>query len=324
MLKKTILILLALCILAAPVAVYRHFNGKGPVAEVEIPPGVSASKIADILKEDGIIKSKLFFKICLKISGAAPLLRSGSFALNKNTSSIEVIWRLLNDSGAQLHRVTVLEGWRIEEIAEELQRAGIIADKQTFIDAAYLQDAEGYLFPSTYLFPQDMPAEKVVQVMMAEHRAKITPLIQTAIRLGRTNLNEREILALASIVEREALFHDERPKIAAVYLNRIKIGKKLEADPTVQYAIGYSEDEGRHWKKRVLYKDLRHDSPYNTYRYQGLPPGPIANPGISSVQAVLEPQPGFDALYFVADSTGRHIFSVTYNQHVQNIQKIRD
>jgi UPF0755 protein len=286
---------------------------------VEIPAGTPAIKIADILKENGIIQNRLFFKICLKLSGSASMLRSGTFLLSKNTSSIEAIWRLINDSGAMLYRVIIPEGWRIEEIAGELQKNGITADKQSFIDAARTQELEGYLFPSTYMLPKNMKPDALLGLMVSEYKNKVQPLILRA----NTNMSERQVLTIASIVEREAVMHDERPKIAAVYLNRIKIGKRLEADPTVQYALGWNETEKRHWKKGLTYKDLRHDSPYNTYRYGGIPPGPIANPGISSVEAVLYPEPGFDALYFVADNTGRHIFSRTYNEHVRNIKNIR-
>ena len=317
--KKFIFILILLFIIAAPIGVWRHFNNKGDLAQVEIPPGIPAVKIAEILKEQGVIQSPLFFKICLKLSGSAPMLRSGTFLLNKNSSSIEAIWRLINDSGAMLYRVVIPEGWRIEEIAAELERSGIITDRRLFIDAAKIQEAEGYLFPSTYMLPKNMKPEAVIGLMTGEYKNKVQPLIY---RSG-TNMSERQILTIASIVEREAVLHNERPKIAAVYLNRIKIGKRLEADPTVQYALSWNEDEQRHWKKGLTYKDLRHDSPYNTYRYGGIPPGPIASPGYASIEAVLHPEPGFEELYFVADTTGRHVFSKTYNEHVQNIKKIR-
>ncbi|MDR1123273.1 MAG: endolytic transglycosylase MltG [Elusimicrobiota bacterium] len=317
--KKYIFAVILLLLAAVPYGAWRHFNNKGPRTQVEIPAGTPAVKIADILKENGIIQSRLFFKICLKLSGSAPMLRSGTFLLNKNTSSIEAIWRLINDSGAMLYRVIIPEGWRIEEIAGELQKNGITADNQSFIDAAKTQELEGYLFPSTYMLPKNMRPESLLSLMVSEYKNKVQPLILRA----NTNMSERQVLTIASIVEREAVMHDERPKIAAVYLNRIKIGKRLEADPTVQYALGWNAQEQRHWKKGLTLKDLRLDSPYNTYRYGGIPPGPIANPGISSVEAVLHPEPGFDALYFVADNTGRHVFSKTYNEHIQNIKNIR-
>ncbi|MDR0953255.1 MAG: endolytic transglycosylase MltG [Elusimicrobiota bacterium] len=312
-------VIILLLLVAAPVSVYLHYFNKGDTITVEIPEGMPGVKIAELLKDNGIIKSPLWFKICLKLSNSAPLLRSGVFKLNKNTSAEEVIWRLTNDSGAQLFRVVVLEGWRIEEIAEALQKAGIIEQTAPFIQAAKEQEVEGYLFPSTYLLPKNMPPVEIIKVMTGEYKKNIAPVIQAA----NPSLNEIEILTVASIVEREALVDDERPKIAAVYLNRLKIGKRLEADPTVQYALGFNNIEARHWKKGLTLKDLRFDSPYNTYRYRGIPPGPIASPSLSSVKAVLNPEPNFDALYFVADNTGRHIFSKTYDQHVQNIRRIR-
>lgn len=317
--KKLLLLIIILLIIAMPFGIRHHLYNKGEPIKVEIPNGIPAVKIADILKENGVIESTLWFKICLKLSGAANLLRSGTFQLNKNTSSCEVIWRLTNDSGAMLNKVVILEGWRIEEIAEELQRNGIIADVNPFIEMAKLKSAEGFLFPSTYLLPKDMNPEEVIKVMLEEYKKNIAPLIAAS----DTKMTETQILTVASIVEREAVVEDERPKIAAVYLNRIKIGKRLEADPTVQYALGYNLYEKRHWKKGLTLKDLRFDSPYNTYRYGGLPPAPIANPSISSVLAVLNPEPNFEALYFVADNTGRHVFNKTYNQHVQSIRAIR-
>ena len=167
-----------------------------------------------------------------------------------------------------------------------------------------------------------MPPLDILSIMYQEYEKNILPIINS--EENKTGLSEKEIITLASIVEREAVFNDERPKIAAVYLNRLKIGKRLEADPTVQYALGYCEQEQRHWKKGLTTRvDLKYDSPYNTYKYAGLPPGPIASPSVNSVKAVLNPTPDFEALYFVADNTGHHIFSTTYHQHLQTIKEIR-
>lgn len=321
---KRILVILffVLVIASVPAAflTYKYIQAEGEATEVIIPPGVSAGKIADILKENGIIKSTIWFKICLKFSGAASMLRSGEFTLNKNMSTSKAIWRLVSDPGTKDIRVKILEGWRIEEIADELERNGIVSNKYDFIQAAKDRNTEGFLFPSTYLFPKDMRPNDVIDVMLAEYNKNIKPLIDTY----SGNLTEKQLLTMASIVEREAVLDAERPKIAAVYLNRVKIGKKLEADPTVQYALGYNEAEGRHWKKGLTLKDLRVDSPYNTYRYNGIPPGPIANPGVNSVKAVITPAPEFDALYFVADNeTSGHIFSKSYHQHLQSIRAVR-
>ena len=300
----------------------RHYlTHQGAPVTVEIPQGTSPKRIGDILKANGVIKSTLAFRMWLKISGSDKLLRSGTFALHREISSINAIWHLVNDSGAPTYKVTILEGWRLEEIAEELLRQGIITETETFLREAKRIKAEGFLFPSTYKLPKKMDPLEILKVMYQEYEKNILPLLNSP--ENKTNLTEQEIITLASIVEREAVLNDERPKIAAVYLNRLKIGKRLEADPTVQYALGYSEREQRHWKKGLTYADLKYDSPYNTYRYAGLPPAPIASPGINSVKAVLNPEPNFDALYFVADNTNRHIFSKTYHQHLQTIKAIR-
>ncbi|MBQ2312591.1 MAG: endolytic transglycosylase MltG [Elusimicrobiaceae bacterium] len=298
-----------------------YLSHKGAPVTVEIPQGTSPQKIAEILKSKGVIKSTLVFRAWVKISGADKILRSGTFELNKEISSINAIWHLVNDSGTPTYKVTILEGWRLEEIAEELVKQGILTEKETFLREAKRIKAEGFLFPSTYKLPKNMQPLEVLRVMYQEYENNILPIINS--ESNNTNLNEQEIITLASIVEREAVYNDERPKIAAVYLNRLKIGKRLEADPTVQYALGYNENEQRHWKKGLTYSDLKIDSPYNTYKYAGLPPAPIASPSANSVKAVLNPTPDFEALYFVADNTGRHIFSTTYHQHLETIKAIR-
>lgn len=298
-----------------------YLNHEGAPVIVEIPQGATPKEIAEILKSNGVIRSTLMFRICVKMSGADKILRSGTFNLKKEISSIKAIWHLVNDSGTPVYKVTILEGWRVEEIAEELLKQGILTETATFINEAKRIKAEGFLFPSTYKLPKNMPPLDILKVMYQEYEKNILPIINSP--QNKTGLSEQQILTLASIVEREAVYNDERPKIAAVYLNRLKIGKRLEADPTVQYALGYNQNEQRHWKKGLTYADLKFDSPYNTYKYAGLPPAPIASPGINSVKAVLNPTPDFEALYFVADNTGRHVFSTTYHQHLQTIKTIR-
>lgn len=316
---KIALAIIILTLIAVPFGIYHHYYSKGDFVRIEVPQGANADKIASILKEQGIIQSPLWFKICTKISGAGKLLRSGSFLLNKNMSSEEVIWRLTSDPGVELIKVVIPEGWRIEEIARELVKRGIIEQEETFINLAKGQELEGKLFPSTYFFGKNSPVQIVIKTMLEEYEKNILPVIKAI----KTDFTENQILTLASIVEREATYNDERPKIAAVYINRYKIGKRLEADPTVQYALGYIPEEKRFWKGRLLYRDLKIDNPYNTYRYNGLPPRPIANPGLKSVEAILNPEQDFTALYFVADNTGRHIFSDTYHQHINTVKEVR-
>ena len=318
--KKFILLLcVCVCLLAGGCwAVKACFFSKGPLVVVKIEPGQSGSEVAHMLKEKGIIRSELLFKALLRLTSSARDLKAGRFDLRKNTSAFEVINCIKSGKCTHYEKVTCLEGWRSEEIAELLAEKGI-TDARAFLDIVREKNLEGYLFPSTYLFAENTPAQKVVDEMLAQYRKNIAPLF----RKYPTNLTERQVLTVASIVEREAVVHDERPKIAAVYLNRFRIGKRLEADPTVQYALGFNLKENRYWKKGLTYKDLRINSPYNTYRNAGLPPGPICNPSRESVLGVLNPEKNFDALYFVADRGGRHVFSKTFDEHRQNIRRIR-
>lgn len=318
--KKFILLLcLFVCLTAAGMwAVRAYFFSKGPLVVVKIEPGQSGSSVAQMLKEKGIIRSELFFKILLRLTSSARDLKAGRFDLRENTSAFEVINCIKSGKCTHYEKVTFLEGWRSEEIAEVLAEKGI-TDARAFLDIVRRNDLEGYLFPSTYLFAENTPAQKVVDEMLAQYKKNIAPLFKKY----KTNLTEKQVLTVASIVEREAIVHDERPKIAAVYLNRYRIGKRLEADPTVQYALGFNLKENRYWKKGLTYKDLKISSPYNTYRNAGLPPGPICNPSRESVLGVLNPEPNFDALYFVADSGGRHVFSKTFDEHRRHIKRIR-
>ncbi len=318
--KKLIIALLILIVLlaAGTWAAKVYFFSKAEVVTVRIYPGQTGREVAHLLKQKGIIRSELLFKFLLRITASAADLKAGRFDLRKNSSDLEVINCIKTGQCTHYEKVTFLEGWRSEEMAEALSANGI-TDGHAFLNIVRAQNLEGKLFPSTYLFADNTPAQKVVDEMVGQYKKNILPLFKKY----NTNLTENQVLTLASIVEREAVVHDERPKIAAVYLNRFYMGKRLEADPTVQYALGFALKENRYWKKGLTYKDLKIDSPYNTYRNEGLPPGPICNPGVKSVEAVLSPQPDFDALFFVADNTGRHVFSRTFDEHKRHIKRIR-
>ena len=295
-----------------------HFFSKGNPLVFEITPGQTVSQIAQNLKDKHIIKSRNWFKIMVRLSSSARDLKAGKYDLRTNMPSESVLNCIKSGSCLHLTKVTTLEGWRSEEIAEMLAENNI-TNPQAFLDIVRKRDLEGKLFPSTYRFAENTPAWAVVDAMINHYNKQVKPLLKQY----KGTLSEKEILTVASIVEREAIYHDERPKIAAVYLNRLKIGKRLEADPTVQYALGFNFRENRYWKKGLTYKDLRDKSPYNTYRYNGLPPGPIANPSYESIKAVIYPEQDFDAIYFVADNTGRHDFSKTYNEHTKKKNKYK-
>ena len=318
--KKIIFIsLLLLAFLTAGIwAAKVYFFSQGTLVTVQIRPGQTGGEVARLLKEKGVIRSELLFKILMRLSSSHKDLKAGRFDLRKNTPDLAVINCIKTGRCTHYEKITFLEGWRSEEMAEELAVHGI-TDAREFLNLVRAQNLEGKLFPSTYLFADNTPPQKVIDEMLREYQKNIAPLFKKY----KTDLTERQVLTLASIVEREAIMHDERPKIAAVYLNRYYMGKRLEADPTVQYALGFALHENRYWKRGLTYKDLKIDSPYNTYRNAGLPPGPICNPGAKSVEAVLNPQSDFDALYFVADNTGRHVFSKTFHEHKQHIKRIR-
>lgn len=318
--KKLLLLFVVLVLLAGGILwgakVYLFSPGAPTVFTINA--GQSGNSVARELKKKGIIRSELLFKIVLKLTSNDSDLKAGKFDLRKNMSDFEVINCIKSGRCTHYERVTFLEGWRSEEIAERLAEMGI-TDARDFLRIVRQDKLEGKLFPSTYLFAVNTPARAVINKMTEQYHQAVVPLFEKY----PTALTENQVLTLASIVEREAVVHDERPKIAAVYINRFNIGKKLEADPTVQYALGYNLKENRYWKKGLTYNDLKTDSPYNTYRYGGLPPGPICNPGYESIKAVLQPEPNFDALYFVAESEGRHVFSRTYDEHRRHIRRIR-
>ena len=318
---KKLLLFLVVCVVLLAALTWGakvYFFSDGAPVIMTIASGQSGSSVGRQLKKKGIIRSELLFKIVLKLTSSASDLKAGKFDLRKNMSEFEVINCIKSGRCTHYEKVTFLEGWRSEEIAEELAELGI-TNAHEFLRIVRQEKLEGKLFPSTYLFTANMPARAVVNKMLSQYEQATGPLFKTY----PTKLTENQVLTLASIVEREAVVHDERPKIAAVYLNRFNIGKKLEADPTVQYALGFNLRENRYWKKGLTYQDLKIDSPYNTYRYNGLPPGPICNPGYESIRAVLTPEPNFEALYFVAESGGRHVFSRTFDEHRRHIKRIR-
>ncbi|MCS6844698.1 MAG: endolytic transglycosylase MltG, partial [Caldilineales bacterium] len=287
----------------------------------------------------------LLFEAYVRVNGLANRLEAGTYRLSAAMTPIEIAAALQNAQAPSVP-VRVREGWRLEEIADHLSRTGVV-DGNAYRSLAanpsrealgfdlsrytFLQflpagaSLEGFLYPDTYLLPAEgaIPSD-LIQRQFDELEARVMPLYWEAVAQGRTTMELRDVLTLASIVEREAVVDEERPIIAGVFLNRLAQGMRLEADPTVQYALGYQPDTGRWWKSPLAAADLQVDSPYNTYRYGGLPPGPIASPGLASIRAVLEPAQ-HDYLFFVAmpDSSGRHVFSRTFEEHLEAVQRYR-
>ncbi len=279
------------------------FSWPGGQVEVSIPPGSTTPQAASLLKKQGVLRSAWLFRAAARATGIDRRLKPGAYRFRAHMP----LWRLLHllGSGSLEDRVLIPEGFAARQIAERLQAARICAAAD-FIRFVKENRLEGYLFPTTYSFAP-APAAQIAERMRREFKLRVEPEFQRTSPKPRFTLHQ--LLTLASIVEREAARKTEGPLIAAVYFNRLKKRMRLEADPTVQYALGS-------WKKGLTREDLRADSPYNTYLHYGLPPGPICNPGLDAFKAVLHPAET-DAIYFVADHSCGHVFSSTLEEHLR-------
>lgn len=294
----------AAVLLAAAFWIFRA----GTAVEVDIAQGQSAREIGRALQEAGVISSPALFKALAKAARLDGDLKPGVFRLRRPMSSLEALWRLAHDQPVYA-KVVIPEGFSARQVAERLQAQGV-TQAEEFLRYVRTHRLEGYLFPITYHFSRSLAAPETARRMRQEFERVAGPELRN---LSASRLSREQAVILASIVEREAVLAREKPMIAAVYLNRLAGRKPLEADPTIQYALG-------HWKRGLTLKDLKIDSPYNTYVRFGLPPGPICSPGLDSIRAVLAPA-RTDALYFVADNTGGHAFSLTYEEHLQAKEK---
>tara|TARA_Y100001970_G_scaffold208512_1_gene254122 strand:+ start:899 stop:1948 length:1050 start_codon:yes stop_codon:yes gene_type:complete len=293
--------------------------------KISISKGSTLIDVSNQLFDQRIIKNKKSFILAVKTLGYEKDLPAGKFLIEEATTNYCIIKKIVN-SVALSKKMTILEGWSVNDIALELESKFNIK-KDSFLKAVKSRrllrnwkidsnSFEGYLFPDTYLLPEDASPEDVINKMVFEYNNNITPEMRT--RMAEINLSENEVLTLASIIEGEAIFDSERPRISGVYHNRLKKRMRLQADPTIQYII---EDSPR----RLLNKDLKIESPYNTYLNYGLPPGPINNPGIESIKAALYPE-DVDFLFFVARGDGYHTFTRTEKEHNEakkEFQKIR-
>jgi peptidoglycan lytic transglycosylase G len=311
-------------------------NALGPtpvvgVATVTVEDGDGAKHIAEELQEAGVIQSARLFRVLVAFMGIENELQAGDYEFDKGMTTLAVIDRLHNGITAPL-MVTVPEGLRVEEIADLLDEKGAVS-KDDFLAAARADhpesflpegagdnDLQGYLFPATYGFSRTATGGQAVQQMLDAFDELVVAEVQP--QLETTGLTLDQVIALASIVEREAVKPEERPLIASVFLNRMKVGIALQADPTVQFALANDPENVAkygYWKKELSLADLEVDSPYNTYKNSGLPPGPIACPGLDSIEAVLRPA-RTNYLFFVAKDDGSHVFAETLEEHLRNAQ----
>ncbi|MDD5656585.1 MAG: endolytic transglycosylase MltG [Elusimicrobia bacterium] len=276
----------------------------GRAVEVVIPSGQTAAQTAVLLRARGVVRSTRVFCLWARATGLDRRLKPGCYRLRAGMAPWSLAAALA--AGGEGVKIVVPEGFSARQIAERLEGAGV-CPAEDFARLAREGLFEGYFFPTTYFFEPGTEADAVARRMRQEFRRRVEP--EYARVQPRPRLTLHQALTLASIVEREAVRKAEQPMIAAVYLNRMRIRMRLQADPTVQYALGY-------WKKGLTSKDLAAPSPYNTYLHYGLPPGPICSPGLEAFQAVLNPA-ATPALYFVADHSGGHVFSDNAEQHAQ-------
>ncbi|WP_255314357.1 endolytic transglycosylase MltG [Bacillus sp. FJAT-26390] len=337
-----ILSLLGIMILGAGSVAFYVWNSlqptkAGEVQKLEIPSGTSANEVADLLEQQGIIKNSFIFKYYLKLNDQGSRFQAGIYELSPGMDNDAIIAKLnAGDTvAAETIRFTIPEGFTVLQIADKLAAEKLI-DKDKFMELVATQktwgDAEavrsipdtdklhkrleGYLFPETYEMKKESTEEDIIKRMVSELDRKLGELPEGWVDvLEEKKMTLHELLTIASLVEREVVVDEERALVAGVIYNRIADGMKLQIDATVQYSLDKP-------KERLYEKDLLVDSPYNTYKVEGLPPGPIASPSLDSIEAALHPEKT-DYFFYVTkkDGTQTHLFAKTYKEHLRNIEK---
>ncbi len=298
---------------------FRAFDGEAVF--VDVPPGTGPRSIGAKLVAAGVVRDDLTFRVALWLTGRARDLKAGEYRFEAARSAVDVV-TMLADGAIYTRPVTFREGLTIGEMADVYAASGL-GSRDAFVaaagDASLIRDLdpaatdlEGYLFPDTYPVPRQTPATTLVAQMVRGFRAALTP--ELIARAAADGLSVRQVVTLAALVEKETAQDAERPIVAAVYRNRHTIGMGMQADPTVIFAL---QRAGK-WDGNLSRDDLQFDSPYNTYRYGGLPPGPIAAPGRRALEAVVAPAK-VDYLYFVSRNDGTHVFATTLAEHNRNV-----
>lgn len=290
-----------------------------------VKPGTTASEISDHLKRLGVIDSRLRFWWLMKLQGDAQKFKTGTYAFAPHMDEQAVLDKLVSGDTTVV-RFTIPEGFGIKEIAKRLADEGLV-DEQEFLAEAkdfapydYMKKrpneryaAEGYLFPDTYEIHSEVTPEAIMKMMAEDFDTRLTPDLRQ--QAAAKNLSIHDLVTLASLVEKEARYDEDRPIIAQVFFKRLQMGMPLQSDTTLQYLMAGPKED-------VSIEDTKIDSPYNTYQHMGLPPGPIASPGMKSILAVLNPA-STDYLYFVADRQGHNHYSQTYDEHLAIVEQVR-
>lgn len=325
--KKNIFILLIVFIISSSLYITTVLFSPLPLGnntiEIEIPYGTTFREVAEIFSKENIIKDRHLFVFIGRATGIDRKIRAGYYSIYSSMNHLDLL-RALKKGQIIEYTITILEGDSLREIGKKLSEKGIVS-QQDFENItededllfAYDIDApsiEGYLFPDTYSIPKGMEPEDAIGMMINRMREKFSPdLMKRASELG---FSEREVLTLASIIEKEAAVDVERPIISGVYHNRLKKKIRLQADPTSIYGI-------KNFKEKITLSDLKRKTAYNTYVIYGLPPGPIASPSIKSITAALYPA-DVPYLYFVSNNDGTHHFSVSAAEHQAAVKAYRE
>ena len=290
-----------------------------------VKPGMAANDIGDLLYKQGAIKSIVLFRIVSKIQGMENSMQPGEYVFSKNMTVQQIVAMLARGETSDEH-ITIPEGYTVEQIAKLLEEKQLGSAKnfrevaQSFVPYNYMINdnsnvkykSEGYMFPDTYQITKGTTEQQILSMMTMQFDKQFTESMR--LKAIENGLSIKDVIILASLVEKEAQLPSDRPIIAGVFLNRLKQNMPMQSCATIQYILGYPKAE-------LTVQDTEISSPYNTYQHMGLPPGPIANPGIASINAVLYPQ-NTDFIYFVADKQGAHHFSKTYAEHLIAIEQV--
>jgi len=294
---------------------------------ITVKQGMGLQEIGDRLHQQGVISNVTVFRMVAKLKGLENSLQAGDYAITPGTNVTRILEMMAKGETAY-QQLTVPEGYTIDQIADLLEKKHLgsasrfkasaqknkLGNSVLQADPAVKYAAEGYAFPNTYRFSSGTAEEQILALMVKEFDKQFTSELRD--RAQAMGLPLREVIILASLVEKEARLPEDRPVIAAVFMNRLKLEMPLQSCATIQYILGYPKPE-------LSVQDTMIPSPYNTYQNMGLPPGPIANPGLASIKAVLYPAQT-DYLYFVADKQGAHHFSKTYEEHLMMIEQVRN
>ncbi len=320
---------LSLQLLLARDELLKPVDPAGEAVQFDIQLNESTASVINRLGAQGLVRSADALRNYMVYAGLDTALQAGSHELSPAMTALQIAQALQSASPGQTV-VSVLAGWRIEEIAAGLPSAGVDIAPEAFIQAAHGAPdwelageipsgagLEGFLFPGTYESPRRVLIQTLLAMMLNRYAEKVSGEIRSG--FSTQGLTIYQATTLASLVQREAVVEDEMPTIASVFLNRLAQGMKLDSDPTVQYAIGYNNEQHRWWTNPLTAEDLQTRSPYNSYQNAGLPPGPIDSPSLAALRAVAFPAQT-PYYYFRArcDGSGRHAFAETYQQHLEN------